>query len=89
MKVKETIETKQILKHTNGKTYEVKEVLGVVFLVEFVEPPIVGELCLFSDSEKKIEANFGRVGFLTDIKEELFYIGLASYTYCKAVRCIY
>jgi len=85
----ETIHFNQKLTHGNGKTYEVKEVDGVVSLVEFVETPIIGELCLFGNDEKKIEANFGRVGILTKIEDQLFYIGLASYDFCKPIRCIF
>jgi len=84
----ETIQTNQKFTHTNGRTYEVKEVHGVVSLVEFVEPPIIGELCLFNTDKVNINQNYGQVGFLTRIEEGLFYIGLASYTCCKPIRCI-
>ena len=84
----ETIQTNQKLVHTNGKTYEVKEVAGVVSLVEFVEPPIVGEVCLFNTDKVNINQNYGQVGFLTRIEEGLFYTGPASYTYCKTIKCI-
>jgi len=82
------IQTNQKLVHANGKTYEVKEVAGVVSLVEFVEPPTVGKLCLFNNSKVNIDQNYGQVGFLTEIEEGLFYNGLASYNFCKTIRCI-
>ena len=84
----ETIHINQKLTHANGRTYEVKEVAGVVSLVEFVEPPIIGELCLFNNSKVNINQNYGQVGVLTKIEEGLFYTGPASYTYCKTIKCI-
>ena len=84
----DTIHFNQKFTHTNGRTYEVKEVHGVVSLVEFVEPPIIGELCLFNTDKVNINQNYGQVGFLTRIEEGLFYIGLASYTFCKPIRCM-
>jgi len=84
----ETIQTNQTLKHTNGKTYEVKEVDGVVSLVEFVEPPIIGEVCLFSDLENSFENNYGKVGVLTKIEYGKFYSGSSSWCYCKTIKSI-
>ena len=86
--VPETIQTNQKLTHANGNTYEVKEVHGVVSLVEFVEPPTIGELCLFNDCEEEISLDFGQVGILSKIDEQLFYFGEFSYTCCKPIRCI-
>jgi len=84
----QTIQTNQTVKHANGKTYEVKEVDGVVSLVEFVEPPIIGELCLFSDDEESLSANFGKVGFLTVIGDGFFNCGTTAWNYCKPIKTI-
>ena len=85
----ETIILNQKLVHANGKTYEVKEVDGVVSLVEFVEPPIIGELCLFGDFEHSFKKNNGTVAVLTKIDEQLFYFGEYYSCLCKPIRCIF
>ena len=84
----ETIILNQRVKHANGKTYEVKEVAGVVSLVEFVDLPEVGELCLFGDFEHSFKKNNGTVAVLTKIDEQLFYFGEYYSCLCKPIRCI-
>jgi len=82
------IQTNQTVKHANGKTYEVKEIEGVVSLVEFIEPPIIGELCLFSDLQDSFDNNYGKVGFLTVIGDGFFNCGTTAWNYCKPIKSI-
>jgi len=85
----ETIHTNQKLKHNNGNIYEVKEIDGVISLVEFVELPKVGEMCLFSNVNHEFKDEFGRVAILSEIKSNSFSsLKYGDYTYCKPIKSI-